>query len=103
MSSIFAALGLYNATQPLDNHTLQDQQQTNGYSASWTVPFAARAYFEKMQCAGQAEEMVRVLVNDRVIPLIGCGADDLGRCIVSRFVESLSFARSGGKWGECFE
>ncbi|RMD43564.1 hypothetical protein DV735_g1579, partial [Chaetothyriales sp. CBS 134920] len=48
------------------------------------------------------QELVRVIVNDRVIPLIGCGADHLGRCTVDSFVESLSFARSGGHWDECF-
>lgn len=102
MTSIFSALGLYNATEPLNNSSMQDTAKTKGFSASWTVPFASRAYFEKMQCSGQEEEMVRVLVNDRVIPLVGCDADALGRCMLSRFVDSLTFARAGGKWGECF-
>lgn len=75
---------------------------TKGYSASWTVPFAARAYFEKMSCVGAGEELVRVVVNDRVVPLEICGGDELGRCGLSSFVESLSFAREGGDWGECF-
>ena len=102
MTAIFSALGLYNATQALSNTTTETTVQTNGYSASWTVPFAARAYFEKMTCSGEEEEFVRVLVNDRVLPLETCGGDGLGRCTLSQFVKSLSFARSGGKWDQCF-
>ncbi|TVY60833.1 3-phytase A, partial [Lachnellula suecica] len=48
LSSIFAALGLYNGTKDLSNTTLESTSQTGGYSVGWTVPFAARAYFEKM-------------------------------------------------------
>ncbi len=102
MTAIFSALGLYNTTQPLPNKTIETTAQTRGYSASWTVPFAARAYFEKMTCVGGEEEFVRVLVNDRVLPLGTCGGDALGRCTLSRFVESLSFVRSGGRWDQCF-
>ncbi|KAJ9620164.1 hypothetical protein H2203_007929 [Taxawa tesnikishii (nom. ined.)] len=101
-SSIFFALGLYKSTAPLSNTTIESVQQTNGYSAAYTVPFAARAYFEKLKCAGHKEELVRVIVNDRVIPLKTCGADSLGRCKLSGFVESLSFVRQGGDWNQCF-
>jgi len=102
MTAIFSALGLYNATERLDVNNRQSVAETNGYAASWTVPFGARAYFEKMSCAGQKEEYVRVLVNDRVLPLETCGGDNLGRCTLSNFVESLSFARNGGDWDKCF-
>jgi hypothetical protein len=102
MTGIFSALGLYNDTRPLLNTTRESIKQTDGYSASWTVPFAARAYFEKMTCVGAKEELVRVIVNDRVVPLESCGADKLGRCSVSTFVDSLSFARRGGDWDQCF-
>lgn len=103
MASIYAAMGLYNATAPLSNTTKESPKQTHGYAASWTVPFAARIYVEKMTCGGADEELVRVLVNDRVIPLQNCDADRLGRCGLGRFVESLSFARDGGHWDLCFE
>ena len=103
MTAIFSALGLYNSTQPLSNHTLTSPGQNHGYSSSWTVPFGARAYFEKMQCNGIGEEFVRVLVNDRVLPLSSCGGDSSGRCTLAAFVNSLSFAAEGGKWDECFE
>lgn len=102
MSRIFAALGLFNGTQPPSKTERQTPKQMGGFAASWTVPFGARAYFEKMKCYGQEEEYVRVLVNDRVIPLETCGGDNLGRCTLSKFVESLSFARSGGDWDKCF-
>ncbi|CAD0047632.1 unnamed protein product [Aureobasidium pullulans] len=101
MTAIFFAMGLYNSTVPLSNTTLQTAQQSNGYSAAYTVPFAARAYIEKLQCLGHKEEMVRVIVNDRVIPLRGCGADWLGRCGLGAFVDSMAFARTGGGWGSC--
>ncbi|KAH0338357.1 acid phosphatase, partial [Aureobasidium melanogenum] len=101
LTAIFFAMGLYNSTSALSNTSLETAQQTNGYSAAYTVPFAARAYFEKLQCLGHGEELVRVIVNDRVIPLDSCGADVLGRCKLSDFVDSLSFARSGGDWATC--
>ncbi len=102
ITGIFSAMGLYNSTYPLSNDTVESTEQTNGYSASWTVPFAARAYFEKMQCEGASEELVRVVVNDRVMPLETCGGDTLGRCTLSAFVDSLGFARNGGDWAKCF-
>lgn len=102
ITGIFSAMGLYNETQPLLNQTLQDINETKGYSAAWTVPFASRAYFEKMSCAGQSEEYVRVVVNDRVLPLRSCDGDEFGRCSLSAFVDSLSFATSGGRWEQCF-
>ena len=103
MTAIFSALGLYNATAPLSNTSIASVAAANGYSASWTVPFAARAYFEKMTCSGIEGELVRVIVNDRVVPLQTCGADSLGRCTLGRFIDSLSFAAGGGDWGMCFD
>ena len=82
--------------------SLQTASESNGYSAAWTVPFAARVYFEKLSCQGEEEELVRVLVNDRVIPLETCGADSQGKCKLSAFVRSLNFAAGGGNWDQCF-
>ena len=103
MMAVFAALGLYNSTLPLPKSSFQNTNDTNGFSASWTVSFAARAYIEKLQCSDSDEELVRVLVNDRIIPLETCGGDSLGRCTLDSFVDSMSFARQGGKWDQCFE
>ncbi|KAL8700105.1 MAG: hypothetical protein Q9201_005634 [Fulgogasparrea decipioides] len=103
MTSIFSALGLYNSTMPLSTAKIETTEDTKGYSAAWTVPFAGRAYFEKLKCEGETEEFVRVIVNGRVLPLETCGGDRLGRCTLSNFVQSLSFAVEGGKWDLCFE
>ncbi|RMZ73127.1 3-phytase a [Pyrenophora seminiperda CCB06] len=103
ISSTLAALGLYNNTKPLSTTHMEDTDKTHGYSAAWTVPFAARLYVEKLQCKHEKEELVRVIVNDRVQPLDFCGGDKHGRCTLSKFVESQSFARSGGLWDRCYE
>lgn len=102
MTGIFSALGLFNETKAPPTDTLLDTKDMNGYSASWTVPFAARAYFEKIKCSGMSEEYIRVLVNDRVLPMKTCGGDEYGRCTLDAFVESLSFAKAGGDWDRCF-
>jgi len=102
MASILSAFGLYNSTPPLSNTTLESIKDTKGYSASWTVPFAARAYFEKMMCEGEDEEFVRILVNDRVMPLSYCDGDKHGRCKLSKFVKSMAFSQAGGHWDQCF-
>jgi Histidine phosphatase superfamily (branch 2) len=102
MEEIFAALGLYNATKTLPLSSLQDAEDSDGFSAAWTVPFAARMYVEKMRCGEADEEYVRVLVSNRVMPLHTCGADELGRCKLDKFIQSLSFARGGGLWDRCF-
>jgi hypothetical protein len=103
MTAIFSALGLYNSTPPLSKTSIETTAETHGYSASWTVPFAARAYVEKFKCAGESEELVRIVVNDRVASLANCGSDKRGMCKLGDFVKSLSFARSGGLWNQCFK
>ena len=103
MTTIFSALGLYNGTAQFPNDTAIEAQDANGYSAAWTVPFAARAYFEKMECKSHDEELVRVVVNDCVLPLTQCGGDSFGRCKLTAFIHSLGFARTGGHWDQCFE
>ncbi|KAI6898844.1 hypothetical protein D0869_07479 [Hortaea werneckii] len=102
MTAIFSALGLYNTTVALPNTTIVEAPQADGYSAAWTASFAARAYFEKMTCHGHDEELVRILVNDRVQPLTQCGGDHLGRCTLSAFIDSLDFVKMDGHWDQCF-
>jgi hypothetical protein len=50
MVSVSGTLGLYNGSQPLAVTGVQAEVETGAYSAGWTVPFAAKAYFEKMVC-----------------------------------------------------
>ncbi|KAI6087005.1 acid phosphatase [Hypoxylon rubiginosum] len=104
MIGIYGALGLFPAdvTAPLSNTTRTSAEDAGGFDSAWLVPFSARMYVEKMQCGADAEEKVRIIVNDRVVPLQGCGADELGRCSLGAWVDSLSFATSGGLWNECF-
>lgn len=102
MEPIFAAMGLFNGTKALSETQVQSLEQTNDFSAAWSVPFAARMYVEMMTCSNEKEPLVRVLVNDRVISLYGCEVDRLGRCTRDDFVQGLSFAREGGNWDSCF-
>ncbi|KAJ5473256.1 Histidine phosphatase superfamilyclade-2 [Penicillium sp. IBT 31633x] len=105
MIPIFFALGLYNGTKPLPLDHVQSPEKADGFSAAWTVPFGARTYIEMMQCRSDPnlEPLVRVLVNDRVVPLHGCKVDSLGRCRRRDFINGLSFSRSGGNWADCYE
>ncbi|KAJ5201935.1 phytase [Penicillium cinerascens] len=102
---IYFAMGLYNGTAPLPTRHIQSASGADGYSAAWTVPFAARAYVEMMQCAKDPnpEPLVRVLVNDRVVPLHGCEVDNYGRCRRNDFINGLSFAEEGGDWASCYD
>lgn len=103
MSGVLAALGLYNKTKPLSKTYIEDAEKTHGFSAAWTVPFAARIYIEKLACSHEEEEFVRIIVNDRVHPLEFCGGDKHGRCALSDFVDSQSFSRIGGAYDRCFD
>ncbi|ROT40589.1 3-phytase A [Sodiomyces alkalinus F11] len=111
MMGIYGALGLYGEEAtggPLPKAERLSALEAGGFASRWTVPFGARMYVEKMRCGmirggeDEDEELVRILVNDRVVPLAGCGADRLGRCRLSAFVDSLEFARNGGRWDECW-
>ena len=102
MLSVFSALGLFNSTEPLPTDKRRSAIENNGFSCSWVVPFGARAYIEKMACGNSKVEKVRILVNDRVMPMKTCKGDAQGRCDLDDFVKSLSFATEGGRWSECF-
>ncbi|QIW97823.1 hypothetical protein AMS68_003341 [Peltaster fructicola] len=101
MVAALSALGIFNGTT-LPTNAVVEAPQGNGYSAAWSVPFAARIYIEKMECGDEDDELVRIIVNDRVVPLPQCDSDEFGRCTVDDFIDSLQFARSGGHWDQCF-
>ncbi|KAM0669692.1 hypothetical protein ACQRIT_002131 [Beauveria bassiana] len=106
MMTVFTAMRLFEGTADLPTTERRSPEQLGGYSASRAVPFGARMYVEKMRCGSgsdeaEGEELVRVLLNERVVPLRGCDADELGRCTLDKFVKSMSFATSGGEWSRC--
>ena len=104
MTAIFSAMGLFEGVPALTKHRVMDVEEMGGYAASRSVPFAGRVVVEKLACGdGGKDEMVRFILNGRVWPFEGCGADERGLCRLERFVESLKFAREGGKWDECFD
>jgi len=103
MIPIFFALGLYNGTNPLSQSHVQSAASSGGYSAAWTVPLGARAYIEMMDCHHESEPLVRVIINDRVVPPHGCKVDSMGRCRRRDFINALSFARAGGDWSSCYQ
>ena len=98
MVAIFAAMGLFKQTAPL-NTTSPDPSRT--WFTSRIVPFSARMVVEKLQC-GETQN-VRVLVNDAQQPLEFCGTGN-GMCRVEAFVESQSYARNNGNgdFEKCF-
>ncbi|KAJ4416945.1 hypothetical protein N0V85_002062 [Neurospora sp. IMI 360204] len=128
MMGILTALRLFEGVdgeKMMDNTTIPKEYGSTGdepglkeregvFKVGWAVPFAGRVYFEKMVCDGdndgdgkidqgeEEQELVRILVNDRVLRLNGCEADELGRCRLDKFVESMEFARRGGDWDKCF-
>ncbi|KAG5982417.1 hypothetical protein E4U55_001924 [Claviceps digitariae] len=102
LMTVYGALGLYTNDTVLPSDRMLPPEKTGGYSASWAVPFGARMYVEKMRCGKHDDdELVRVLVNDRVVAPKGCKADKLGRCKLDDFLQGLEFAKTGGHWDQC--
>lgn len=112
MTSMLFALGVYPRdlrTIPLDGY--HEEKETGNYSATWTVPFAARAYIEKMECANSEPggnpakrsntEYVRVIVNDRVMNLTPDNKDPWGRETMVDFQAAAKWATDGGNWAAC--
>ncbi|KAG6075251.1 hypothetical protein E4U30_004174 [Claviceps sp. LM220 group G6] len=101
LMAVYSALGLWTNDTVLPTNHVVPAKEANGYSASWTVPFAARMYVEKMDCRDGQKDLVRVLVNHRVVVPKGCKADIFGRCKLADFVDGLQFAKEGGHWDKC--
>ena len=91
MTSISAALGFFQQTPQLSNKTITPIDPYTGFTAARTVPFAARFAVEKMMCP--RGEMIRVLVNGRVMPLDfmsdTCKNDQDNLCPKDVFVDYL--------------
>ncbi|KAK6353497.1 hypothetical protein TWF696_005460 [Orbilia brochopaga] len=97
MVSVFAALQLFKGVPTLSTQRIE---ATDKFNLADLVPFASRMYVEKLQCKGQKDELVRVLINDRVMKL-QCPEKKYGGCSVTDFVNGLEFARKGGNWDQC--
>lgn len=108
MTAIYSAMGLFKIDSPLD--PTRKQREDGGWILREMISFSAKMVVERLSCdaevglGGGEGEYVRVLVNDRVMPLDFCGAKD-GICDLERFIKSQGYARSGGAgdWGTCFE
>lgn len=115
MVAIYSALGLFRQHQ-LANSTLDPSSPDSSrtWIASRLVPFSARMVVERLECAASASlpagSYVRIFVNDALQPLEFCaGGEDsetgVGMCSLEAFVESQTYARSGGggDFEKCFE
>ncbi|KAJ6260078.1 hypothetical protein Dda_5724 [Drechslerella dactyloides] len=99
MVSIFSALNLFGDLRTISKEKIESLDKFN---VAEIVPFASRMYVEKLACGGSKdEELVRVLINDKVMKLTGCQEQRDGACKLSDFIRSLDFARRGGNWAEC--
>ncbi|KAK6532152.1 hypothetical protein TWF694_003312 [Orbilia ellipsospora] len=98
MASIFSALNLFDGLRDLSTSRIES---TDKFNAASLVPFASRMYVEKLDCKGEKKELVRVIINDRVMDLKGCHHQKFGACKLGDFVESLLWARNGGNWADC--
>ena len=110
MIAIYAALGLFKQSVPLDP-TKPDPGRT--WITSHLTPFSGRMVTERLSCLipdesqnTQPEEdvYVRILVDDAIQPLEFCGANEDGICQLDAFVESQAYARNDGEgdFEECF-
>lgn len=121
MVAVYAALGLFNISEPLDprnmpsddlsmlsgddasrwNAPLAHMKEKRGgrtWVASRMVPFSSRMVTERMTCVRDATEgeYVRILVNDEVQPLEFCGGGKEKMCKLDDFVRSQAYARRSG-------
>lgn len=113
--AIFSAMGLFRQKTPPDPKQY-GADPTRTWITSQLTPFAGRMVLESMLCSRisqtltdgetDSEQFVRVLVNNAVQPIEFCmGVTADGLCALDKFVESQSYATSGGggDWQKCFE
>ncbi|KAK6544748.1 hypothetical protein TWF694_001434 [Orbilia ellipsospora] len=96
MVAVFSALQLFKGMKNLDPKKIDGEDKFN---TADLVPFASRMYVEKLKCGGE-DELVRVLINERVMKL-NCKEKKFGGCTVKDFIDGLEFARKGGNWASC--
>ncbi|RPD56732.1 acid phosphatase [Lentinus tigrinus ALCF2SS1-7] len=117
MVAVYAALGLFNVSEPLDPRNMPEdafsaedasrwnapfahmkEREARTWVASRMVPFSSRMVTERMTCVrdGKEDKYVRILVNDEVQPLEFCGAGEDRMCKLDDFVRSQGYARRSG-------
>ena len=117
MVSMLSAIGVYPQHLtgiPLDKY--HNETNTYNFSATWTVPFAARTYIERLSCKEARSDApnrwkysgrgyvkyARVIVNNRIMNLAGDKTDKWGRIYLEDFNKIVDWAASGdGNWRDC--
>jgi hypothetical protein len=105
MIAIYAAMDFFDV--PALNTTAPRPTSKRGYVVSEIVPFSGRLVTERLACddtGGRTEgPYVRMFVNEKQMWLRFCRKGN-GMCPLDRFIESQSYARSGGggDWAKCF-
>ncbi|THU97247.1 phytase [Dendrothele bispora CBS 962.96] len=108
MIAIFSAMGLFPQSSPLPPVPPANRPDpTRTWIVSQIVPFSARMVAERLSCSSSyaSKQAVRILVNDKVMPLEFCGASEDGVCELDKFVESQVYARNDGEgdFEKCFD
>ncbi|KAK9452061.1 histidine phosphatase superfamily [Limtongia smithiae] len=88
--AILTALGL-----PFGQLPSTTLLQPRLFVASRLTPFGARLYVELIDCPEFSETMIRLKLNNRVLPLTGvgaCPADEEGFCSITTFIDALKIA-----------
>jgi hypothetical protein len=129
MIAIYSAIGLFPQPVPLNptpEQNIPDPKRT--WKVSEMVPFSGRMVVERLTCRTSGitlsssdrvssvkekeergempmrkSQFVRILVNDKVMPLSFCNDGGEGICSLRRFVKSQAYARHDGEgdWEQC--
>lgn len=85
MDHFHAALGLFSTPEPLATGHVDFYSR---YTHAQILPQGARVYTEKLQCGN--ESYVRYIVNDAVVPILGCQEGPGFSCSLANFEEYVS-------------
>ncbi|KAK7453498.1 hypothetical protein VKT23_011775 [Stygiomarasmius scandens] len=108
MIAIFSAMGLFPQSSPLPPTPINNHPNpARTWIASQMVPFSARMVVERLNCSASylGTKSVRILVNDKVMPLVFCDGSEDGLCNLKNFVASQGYARNDGQgdFEKCFD
>ncbi|SPO30929.1 related to 3-phytase A precursor [Ustilago trichophora] len=106
ITSVLASLDLPNFNEHLDVPTGgKGVDYERNFKTSKVVPFAARLVVEVWKCSQEEEDVVRLKLNDAVLPLgqfkeCSDGRKD-GMCKMGDFLKALKNRNSHGWWQKC--